>query len=617
MRELARKQLNIPLDSFLICSFGRMGATKLNEKTVEAFHFAQKTSKRDCRLVFVGDCSETDYINQITSLISEQELSDSVHITGFVDQEEYRRYLMAADAAVQLRQRSRGETSRAVLDCMAYGIPVILNAHGTLGDYRDEDVIKIKDPVDQRELGQAISKLEADEAYRLEKAILARKRIMTTHSPESAAAAYAEVIERAIESDDRILFKPAIGALETMRFPKKLVQAQARYAAENLNMRNHPRLLMNVSQTNREDARTGIQRVVKRIIKELFQMNIPSLQIEPVYISDGELKRASRFLEDLLEFPPESLGNELPLSIRPGDTLVMVDSTWADYDEFAPIFKNVRLLGGKIVTMVYDLIPIDFPQFFPEFLPGVFTKWLTAACAESDELICISGTVAQAVASYRLENKIGLDRQLDISNFYLGADIPAAASEGTVRKEVASLAKSLTPPLFLTVGTLEPRKGHAFTLDAFESLWNQGDKSVLVFAGKFGWNMSDVEARIRNHPMLNKQFFLIENPSDAELEILYSKATALIAASTAEGFGLPIVEAALHHVPALASDIPVFHEVGGEGSIYFPLDSPNNLAQAVQVMAGLSAKERLTMAQKVETLTWKESAEAFLEILNT
>ena len=228
-----------------------------------------------------------------------------MHITGFVDQEDYRRYLMAADAAVQLRQRSRGETSRAVLDCMAYGLPVILNAHGTLDDYRDEDVVKIKDPVDQRELRPGDWHcLKRTKPSAWTKATQARNRIMTTHSPESAAAAYAEVIERAIESDDRALFKPAIEALaNNWIYRKALVESQARYAAENLNIRNHPRILMNVSQINREDARTGIQRVVKRIIKELFLMEIPSLQIEPVYLSDGELKRASRFLEALLEIP--------------------------------------------------------------------------------------------------------------------------------------------------------------------------------------------------------------------------------------------------------------------------------------------------------------------------
>ena len=89
--------------------------------------------------------------------------------------------------------------------------------------------------------------------------------------------------------------------------------------------------------------------------------------------------------------------------------------------------------------------------------------------------------------------------------FHLGADIPAVASEVAIRKEVTSLVQELTSPLFLSVGTLEPRKGHAFTLDAFESLWDQGDKSMLVFAGKFGWDISEMEARIRNHPMLNKR----------------------------------------------------------------------------------------------------------------
>jgi len=617
MREQAREHLKIPKESFLICSFGHMVTTKMDEESIEAFLLAQRTVKRDCQLVFVGDCPDISYYNKITGYINDKGLSKQVHITGFVDPEDYRRYLMAADAAVQLRQRSRGETSRAVLDCMAYGLPVILNAHGTMDDYRDEDVVKIKDPVNLQELAQAMSRIENDETFQLDKGAFGRKWIMNAHNPESAAAAYADVIERAIESDDRVLIKPAIDALVSMKFPVGLVDLQARYAAENMNMRNHPRILLNVTLINREDARTGIQRVVKRIIKELFQMSIPSLQIEPVYLSDGELKRANRFLEALLEIPAESLEEEQSIYLRPGDTLVMLDSSWEFYDDFLPIFNKIRLLGGKIVTIVYDLIPVDFPHFFPKPMPSVFSRWLTSACAESDQLICISGTVAEGVASYRLKNKIGLGRQLDVDYFHLGADIPAAASESTVRKQVASLAQKLASPLFLTVGTLEPRKGHAFTLDAFESLWDQGEKSVLVFAGKFGWNISDVENRIWNHPMLNKRLFFIENPTDAELEILYSKATALIAASTAEGFGLPIVEAALHHVPTLASDIPVFHEVGGDGAIYFALDTPNSLAQAVHAMAGLSAKARLDLVNKVKVSTWKQSAEAFLDILGT
>jgi glycosyltransferase involved in cell wall biosynthesis len=79
---------------------------------------------------------------------------------------------------------------------------------------------------------------------------------------------------------------------------------------------------------------------------------------------------------------------------------------------------------------------------------------------------------------------------------------------------------------------------------------------------------------------------------------------------------LPIVEAALHGVPALASDIPVFHEVGGDGALYFSLESPGNLAEAVDRIASLSKEERLAMAKKINVLTWKESTEMFMGVIN-
>jgi glycosyltransferase involved in cell wall biosynthesis len=621
IRALARADLNIPAESFLFCSFGHMGTTKLNLQTVEAFQKAQQSIQRDCQLIFVGDCLDEVYRNQITRFLREHGITDKVHITGFVKKEEYRRYLQAADAAVQLRQNSRGETSGAVLDCMAFGLPVILNAHSTFNDYMDEEVVKITDPINLPELSQSMLRLEADEAFRREKGVLARNRIKSSHNPESVAEAYAAVIERAIEEDDRVLLKPAIDALASLNFPPGLLEAQANYAAQNQKVRSRPRILIDVTATHGHDHRTGIQRVVKRIVQELMMMPCPSPQIEPVYIADGKLKRASRFIEKILDLPSDSLGEEQQITIRPGDSLVMLDSTWGIYENFAPTFKEIRLFGGKIVTVIYDLIPINYPHFFSEDMSGIFSRWLTSACMESDTLLCISQAVAEEVSSYRFRNKIGLDHQLDITSFQLGADIPAVSNEFSVREEVTLLTQKINSALFLVVGTLEPRKGHAFTLDAFELMWSRGDQTVLVFAGKVdenkAGNIREVETRIRTHPMLNKLFFLIENPSDAELEILYSKATALIAASTAEGFGLPIVEAALHGVPALASDIPVFHEVGGDGALYFSLESPDNLAETVDRIASLSKEERLAMAKKINVLTWKESAEMFMGVINS
>ena len=53
-----------------------------------------------------------------------------IRLTDAVDSATYQDYLTAADCAIQLRGLSRGETSAAALDCMAHGLPLIVNANG-------------------------------------------------------------------------------------------------------------------------------------------------------------------------------------------------------------------------------------------------------------------------------------------------------------------------------------------------------------------------------------------------------------------------------------------------------------------------------------------------------
>jgi glycosyltransferase involved in cell wall biosynthesis len=55
-------------------------------------------------------------------------------------------------------------------------------------------------------------------------------------------------------------------------------------------------------------------------------------------------------------------------------------------------------------------------------------------------------------------------------------------------------------------------------------------------------------------------------PTD-DVNQLYSVADALLFPSAQEGFGLPILEAGLARIPAIISDIPVFHEVG-DGDVW-------------------------------------------------
>ena len=61
-------------------------------------------------------------------------------------------------------------------------------------------------------------------------------------------------------------------------------------------------------------------------------------------------------------------------------------------------------------------------------------------------------------------------------------------------------------------------------------------------------------------------------PTDQEVAELYALSDCLIFPSESEGFGLPILEAGIAGVPAVVSDIPIFHEVGQTDVSYFQLD---------------------------------------------
>ncbi len=133
-RVAARSKLGLSHDDLLICSFGVMGAHKRNDTVLKAWLASRLAHDARCRLVFVGENDGGEYGQAILRLIGTSPRPDQITVLGYVCQELYETYLSAADAAVQLRGQSRGETSGALLDCLAHGIPTVINAHGTLAE---------------------------------------------------------------------------------------------------------------------------------------------------------------------------------------------------------------------------------------------------------------------------------------------------------------------------------------------------------------------------------------------------------------------------------------------------------------------------------------------------
>ena len=126
--KLWRGRLKLGQDNFMVCSFGMLGRTKLNEELIDAWLASPLSDDPRAKLVFVGANEPGLYGGALVKKINESRAAGRIHITGFVDAQGYADYLAAADAAVQLRTSTRGETSASVLDCLLYGLPTIVNA---------------------------------------------------------------------------------------------------------------------------------------------------------------------------------------------------------------------------------------------------------------------------------------------------------------------------------------------------------------------------------------------------------------------------------------------------------------------------------------------------------
>jgi glycosyltransferase involved in cell wall biosynthesis len=168
---------------------------------------------------------------------------------------------------------------------------------------------------------------------------------------------------------------------------------------------------------------------------------------------------------------------------------------------------------------------------------------------------------------------------------------------------------------FLTVSTIEPRKGHSQILDAAEQLWEAGCDVCIVFVGKQGWNVEALVERINGHKYLGKKLFWLNGISDEYLGMVYKNSSCLIAASWGEGFGLPIVEAALNGIPMIVRDIPVHREVAGNNVVYFSGGHASDLGNAMASWIDDFRSGTVLSPDDINVLDWNQSAASLMQVI--
>ncbi|WP_242344533.1 glycosyltransferase family 4 protein [Anaeromyxobacter terrae] len=259
-------------------------------------------------------------------------------------------------------------------------------------------------------------------------------------------------------------------------------------------------------------------------------------------------------------------------------------------------FPTPPLWRGRSAMTVHDATPWLHPEtssvgmrwyyrpLFPQALARAAAVFTVSNAAKAD-LVSAAGVPAERI--HVTPN--GVDPQF----------FEARAPEGP------------RAPYVLAVGTLEPRKNLPVLLDAFRLLRKEGRDLQLVIVGRSGWAQSLPLGELAPHVRLTGSV------PEAELPALYAGAACFVMPSLYEGFGLPLAEAMAAGVPAVASDIPALHEVGGEAVRYANPLEPASFAAAVGAALDDAEGSRLRAAAgrgRARRFRWDACAEATLEV---
>ncbi|MCS6997517.1 MAG: glycosyltransferase [Casimicrobiaceae bacterium] len=615
----ARNLLGLGAEEFVVCSFGLVTPHKLPERVLEAWKLSALSRSQRAQLVFVGDCPATDWGRQFRLTLAEYSRFRA-RSTGRTTVEQYNLWLRAADVAIQLRHDSRGETSGAALDALAHGLPLIVNEHGSSSELPADVVIRVSEDADPTQLANALDRLASDATLRSTLSARARNHIQEEHDPARCA-------ERMYFSIERFYAAPTSAAYAAITYwagaADHITQSDQEKFADSLAFshpaRHHrPQLLLDVSELVQRDLKSGIQRVTRLLATYLLRNPPSGFDVHLVYATQETTgyRYAKNFTQTLLKTDFGPMLDD-PVEVQPNDCFIALDLQPEILPVQAPLLRRWRTYGVRTYVFVYDLLPLLFPSYFPEGMHPRFLQWLqTLNCF--DGAICISRSVADDVGRWMLAN-FPAHRRMPFSLhwIHLGADfLTDDATSGLPVGNGRDRAAIRTKPCFLMVGTIEPRKGHALVLAAFERLWRAGYDFGLVVAGRPGWCTESLLHRLRNHPRRHKNLFLLESPSDRLLDELYSDCFCLIAASEGEGFGLPLVEAARKGLPLLARDIPVFREVVGNHGRYFSENAtPRELARCLRDAHRDITQKNYPSSCGVTTRTWSDVAASVTKIV--
>ncbi|WP_334050104.1 glycosyltransferase family 4 protein [Alteromonas gracilis] len=316
---------------------------------------------------------------------------------------------------------------------------------------------------------------------------------------------------------------------------------------------------------------TGVQRYTHEILKFWREKNFEFLESEVC-------SRLTNISEQLLFTPKDKL-------------------LWC------PTNTGPILNRNKVVTL-HDCAVLFEPSWFSKRYAFLRKLVIPQLVNSSKGIITVSNFSKSIISeSLRVEEKYikvipnGIDHQ------FFNPSLVGGKSE-------RGLGYFSGKPYFLIVGSLDPRKNIAITLEAWSKLPKQLSQNFdLVIVGCHNKNFAKIV-----HPDavdLNGVHYL-GYVGDEELRELYANAHAFLFPSMFEGFGLPVLEAMAMRVPVICSNSSALPEVCGDAVRYI---DPTDVDDLIEAIVEISSNEALRLklvklgVAHCQKYSWEATAE--------
>lgn len=358
---------------------------------------------------------------------------------------------------------------------------------------------------------------------------------------------------------------------------------------------------------------SGIQRVVRLLSNSLLDLGVP---LVPVTLDNGVISVLSE--EELLELSKyngpsiEAWGSrdKLDTLLKMSNKIIVPELTTyiPDHDEYFSILQNNNL---KIYYILYDLIPILFPQYYASNENLIRHSSYCESILKSDIVFPISNQ------SYSdLLNHIVIKKNKPINSIVpllLPTDFPNM-------KTLPPKINSSNNINMLFVSTIEQRKNHKLLLEAYkEAKFKLKDLGVNLSLTLVGTSFHEDVMKNISDLIDELDVELIINASNEELAEKYEKADFTVYPSEYEGFGLPLVESFAFNRPVISSTGGSLKEVahGGGALLFDPYDKDKLVSHIIKMSSKKVIRDTLVEEiSKRTTKTWNQYAEEILYHIN-